>query len=158
LVIDNYRSDPGAAPTARRQLAELCFGVVRRMRSHAAELAAEFELSFLQARALWRLEQPLATGTLAERLGLDRSNITHIVDGLEARGLITREAQRDDRRVKLLTLTASGRAVRAALDERIFATETLFETLTEEEQATLAGLLGKLLDAAAAAEPTPAAS
>jgi DNA-binding MarR family transcriptional regulator len=156
LVIDNYRSDPGAAPTARRQLAELCFGVVRRLRSHAAELAAEHDLSFLQARALWRLEQPLATGTLAERLGLDRSNITHIVDGLETRGLVTREAQRDDRRVKLLTLTPAGRAVRAALDERIFATQTLFESLTEDEQATLAGLLTKLLEAAAATEPAPA--
>ncbi len=155
-MINNYRSDPGAAPTARRQLAELCFGVVRRLRSHAAELASDYDLSFLQARALWRLEQPLATGTLAEQLGLDRSNITHIVDGLETRGLVTREARLDDRRVKLLSLTPAGRAVRTALEERIFTTQTLFESLTADEQATLAGLLTRLLEAADAPEPAAA--
>ena len=157
-MIDNYRPDPGAAPTARRHMAELFFGVVRRLRSHAAERAAEFDLSFLQARALWRLEQPLATGTLAEQLGLDRSNITPIVDALETRGLVTREARRGDRRVKLLTLTAAGRAMRAALEERIFTTQTLFDTLTEPEQAELAGLLTKLLEASTAPEPVPATS
>jgi DNA-binding MarR family transcriptional regulator len=148
LVIDNYLPEPGTAPS-RRQLAELCFGVVRRLRSDAAELAGEFDLSFLQLRALWRLGEPLPTGTLADQLGLDPSNVTHIVDGLEARGLVTREAHREDRRVKLLTLTAAGRSVRAALDERLFTTATVFETLTEDEQTELARLLAKILEAVA---------
>jgi DNA-binding MarR family transcriptional regulator len=156
LVIDNFLPEAGAAPS-RRQLAELCFGVVRRLRSYAAELGAEFDLSFLQLRALWRLGEPLATGALAERLGLDRSNVTHIVDALEERGLITREARRDDRRVKLLTLTPAGQAVRAAVDERIFTTVTLFETLTEREQGELARLLGKIQDAVAPTAAVPAA-
>jgi DNA-binding MarR family transcriptional regulator len=154
-VIDNYLSGPRAG-RSRRQLAELCFGVVRRLRSHAAELAGEFGLSFLQSRALWRLEQPLATGALAEQLGLDRSNVTSIVDRLESGGFVTREAHPEDRRVKLLTLTPAGRAVRAALDERIFTTVTLFDALTEDEQAQLSALLSTILERAAS-EPAPAA-
>jgi DNA-binding MarR family transcriptional regulator len=154
-VIDNYLSDP-RSDRSRRHLAELCFGVVRRLRSHAAELAGEFDLSFLQSRALWRLERPLPTGALAEQLGLDRSNVTSVVDRLEAGGLVTREAHPDDRRVKLLTLTAAGRAVRAAIDERIFSTVTLFDALTVDEQAQLAALLSTILERAAS-ERAPAA-
>jgi DNA-binding MarR family transcriptional regulator len=156
-VVDNYLSETlgGSSPHWRRQLPELFFGVVRRLRHHAAEAAAEFDLSFLQARALFRLEQPTATGTLAEQLGLDRSNVTSVVDRLEDRGLVTRQTHPGDRRVKLLVLTDAGRATRAAIDERIFETVTLFEALSEEDQRALAGLLSKLLERADPAASAP---
>jgi DNA-binding MarR family transcriptional regulator len=149
LVIHNdlpegSRTDP--SPRSRRQLAELCFGVVRGLRQRATERAAEFGLSFLQARALWRLEQPQPTGTLAEALGLDRSNITSVVDRIEALGLVTREGDPEDRRVKLLALTAKGRSTRAELDEALFASVTLFDALSADEQHQLAGLLVKILE------------
>jgi DNA-binding MarR family transcriptional regulator len=139
------RSLVNGATRDRRQLTELCFEVVRRLRSRAAELAAEFDLSLLQTRALWHIEQPLPTGALADRLGLDPSNLTSVVDRLEARGLVTRRAHRDDRRVKVLTLTESGRALRAALDDRVFRSVTLFDRLTEVQQAELASLLSTIL-------------
>ena len=147
--MDNDLSEtrpPAPSPRSRRELADLCFAVVRALRHHAAELAAEFDLSFLQSRALWRLEQPLATGALAELLGLDPSNITGVVDRLEARGLITRQPHPEDRRVKLLALTRAGRAIRAEMDERIFTTVTLFDALSDAEQDELAALLSKILD------------
>jgi len=147
-VNDNYSSEPPGGPEPQRQLPELFFRVVRRLRHHAAEAAAEFDLSFQQSRALWRLEEPMATGTLAEQMGLDRSNVTSVVDRLEERGLVTRQPHPADRRVKLLVLTDAGRATRAAIDERIFATVTLFEALSEADQLELAGLLSKLLDRA----------
>jgi DNA-binding MarR family transcriptional regulator len=152
--MDNYLGEPG--PEARRQLAELCFAVVRQLRKRAAELAGDFGLSFLQARALWRLEQPLATGTLAEQLGLDRSNVTSVVDRLEASGFVTREGHPEDRRVKLLALTDAGRHVRAELDDALFATVTLFDALTADEQAGLTALLSKILAGAAMPDPAPA--
>ena len=139
-------TDP--SPRSRRQLAELGFGVVRGLRQRATERAAEFGLSFLQARALWRLEQPQPTGTLAEALGLDRSNITSVVDRIEALGLVTREGDPEDRRVKLLALTAKGRSTRAELDEALFASVTLFDALSADEQHQLAGLLVKILERA----------
>jgi len=129
-------------------LAEPLFAVVGRLRSRSAELASDFGLSVLQIRALWRLEDPLATGELAERLGLDRSNITGVVDGLESLGLVTRKSQPEDRRVKLLTLTEAGRKVRSHLDQRLFATLTLFDCLSDDEQQTLEALLTKILGAA----------
>ena len=151
-------SSPAADPQAQRQLADLCFAVIRPLRHHASELAAEFDLSFLQSRALWRLERPLATGALAEQLGLDPSNITGVVDRLEARGLIERQPHPDDRRVKLLALTRAGRAIRADLNERLFTTVTLFEALTPDEQRELAALLTKVLEHAEATdELTPVA-
>jgi DNA-binding MarR family transcriptional regulator len=142
------------APESPRQLADQLFAVVRRLRQHASELAAEYDLSFLQLRALWRLEQPLPTGTLAEQLGLDSSNVTSVVDRLEARGLVARQARVDDRRVKLLVLTAAGRDMRTTIDERLFATLTVFDDLTPDERRQLVALLAKISPAVAAA-PTP---
>lgn len=156
-VMDNYQraTDPGAPLDSPRQLADQLFAVVRRLRQHATELAADFDLSFLQLRALWRLErQPLPTGSLAEQLGLDSSNVTSVVDRLEARGLMARQPHVDDRRVKLLVLTDEGRAVRARIDERLFATLTVFDDLTPAERRQLVTLLAKL-SPAAPTEPTP---
>ncbi|HWW45953.1 MAG TPA: MarR family transcriptional regulator [Acidimicrobiia bacterium] len=151
----NHSSEPlspAPGPQVRRQLADLCFAVIRPLRHHASELAAEFDLSFLQSRALWRLEQPLATGALAEQLGLDPSNITGVVDRLEARGLIERQPHPEDRRIKLLALTRAGRAIRADLNERLFTTVTLFEALTDAEQEQLAALLTKIVEHAEATD------
>ncbi|HSO96420.1 MAG TPA: MarR family transcriptional regulator [Acidimicrobiia bacterium] len=157
--MNNYqRESGGPPPDSPRQLADQLFGVVRRLRGHATELAADFDLSFLQVRALWRLErQPLPTGALAEQLGLDSSNVTSVVDGLEARGLVARQAHVEDRRVKLLVLTDEGRAVRARIDERLFATLTIFDVLTGAERHQLVTLLAKLSPAASEPSPDPVA-
>ena len=47
--------------------------------------------------------------TLARSIGLDTSTVAGVVDRLEARGLVQRNASPDDRRVRLLTATAEGR-------------------------------------------------
>jgi DNA-binding MarR family transcriptional regulator len=159
-VMDNYQreTDAGAPSESPRQLADQLFAVVRRLRAHATELAADHDLSFLQLRALWRLEQPLPTGSLAEQLGLDSSNITSVVDGLEARGLLARQPHVDDRRVKLLVLTDAGRAARTTIDEQMFATLTVFDDLTRAERRQLVTLLAKISPPAPAARiPTPVA-
>jgi len=46
--------------------------------------------------------------TLAHLVSLDTSTTAGVVDRLEARGLLTRNASPDDRRVRLLTLTPAG--------------------------------------------------
>jgi DNA-binding MarR family transcriptional regulator len=62
------------------------------------------------ARALWALDartgRPI--GELAARWGCDPSNATWIIDRLERAGLALREVSPNDRRVKLVRLTAAG--------------------------------------------------
>jgi DNA-binding MarR family transcriptional regulator len=52
---------------------------------------------------------------LAETLACDASNVTGVVDKLEARGLIARQAAESDRRVKVLLVTDKGRELRQRL-------------------------------------------
>jgi MarR family transcriptional regulator, organic hydroperoxide resistance regulator len=78
-------------------------------------LAQELDLAPMQLHAL-RLIEPgkeVPMGALAQSLFCDPSNVTGIVDRLEARGLIERRAADGDRRVKVLTLTAEGERVRS---------------------------------------------
>src|SRR5215469_8774168 len=65
--------------------------------------------------ALRVLDEPRAMSEIAAYLRCDNSNVTGIVDGLEARGLAERTPSPDDRRVKLIALTGEGRRLRARL-------------------------------------------
>jgi DNA-binding MarR family transcriptional regulator len=59
-------------------------------------------------------EAPLELTALAERLGVTKQAAIKVVDEMEGRGFLTREAHPTDRRAKRLTLTARGLAVREA--------------------------------------------
>src|SRR5215469_6856263 len=65
--------------------------------------------------ALRVLDEPRTMSEIASYLHCDNSNVTGIVDGLEARGLAERTPSPDDRRVKLIALTGEGRRLRARL-------------------------------------------
>ncbi|MDP9224300.1 MAG: MarR family transcriptional regulator, partial [Actinomycetota bacterium] len=91
--------------TLTEEIIDLVFEFVGRMGAHLDRCAAEFDLSHPQALALLRLEQPRPMRDLAERLRCDASNITGIVDRLETRGLVKRQVDGADRRVKNLVLT-----------------------------------------------------
>ena len=52
--------------------------------------------------------EPLALCELANRLSCVRSNVTQLIDRLEADGLVTRVADRNDRRSVRATLTPLG--------------------------------------------------
>ena len=87
-------------------------GMTQRVKAGAA--LAELGLGFAQAHALRMLDpnEPIAMSALAERLFCDASNVTGLVDRLEARGLVERRSAANDRRVKALTLTPAGVALR----------------------------------------------
>ena len=109
--------------------------------------AAEFELAPAQAMALGELQidQPLPMRELATRLKCDPSNITGLIDRLEARGLVERQPHPADRRVKYLVLTAAGRELRERLSARIFAAPSCVATLGERDQQKLHDLLLRVL-------------
>jgi DNA-binding MarR family transcriptional regulator len=74
-------------------------------------------LSFARVRALRRLAiEPQTLRALAERLAADPPYVTLMVDDLEERGLVHRMPHPEDRRAKLVELTAAGRAAAARAD------------------------------------------
>lgn len=101
--------------------------------------------------ALAGAEHSLPLGALAERLACVRSNITQLVDRLEAEGLVRRLPAPDDRRSVHAEITALGRARWAAGAQAMAEAEAgIVASLTPAEQAQLAGLLHKLLGQAPA--------
>jgi len=111
-------------------------------------LAAELELSPAQCHVLHLLEpeRPLPMGRLAKVLACDASNVTGLVDRLESRGLVRRRPSAEDRRVKVLILTATGARLRTLLVERMTAPPAALERLSVREQQALARILSRLLE------------
>lgn len=63
---------------------------------------------------------PIRTqAALAEAIRADKTRIIAVLDDLEARGLIRRQPDPGDRRVRLLSLTAEGRRLRDATQSAI---------------------------------------
>jgi DNA-binding MarR family transcriptional regulator len=94
---------------------------------------------------------PLAIGELAELCGRDYTTVSRQVTKLEELGLVLREANKDDSRIKEVKITKKGRAMTNALDS---AREKLMTVLLaeweENDVAELARLLRKLADNALA--------
>ncbi len=111
-------------------------------------LAAELELSPAQCHLLNLVEpdRPMPMGQLAGALSCDASNVTGLVDRLEARGLIQRSPSAEDRRVKVISLTPLGARVRAALLQRMTAPPATLAKLSPEDQRALVRLLRRLVE------------
>jgi DNA-binding MarR family transcriptional regulator len=60
---------------------------------------------------------------LAAAIGADKTRLIPVLDDLQRRGLITRESDPADRRVRLLSLTPAGRRLHAAVRAEIRAAE-----------------------------------
>jgi len=118
-------------------------------RGRVPSVAAEFELSPMQAHVLRLLEpgQPLPMRALAGKLCCDPSNVTGIVDRLEERGLLERRPAPGDRRVKMLALTEEGAAVRARHRARLFDPPEPIRHLSEDDQRALCEILARALAA-----------
>ena len=121
--------------------------VMMARRGHTLAIAAELELSPPQLWALRHLEPdaPLPMSALAGLLHCDNSNVTGIVDRLEARGLVERRPAPHDRRIKHLHLTPEGTTVRARVSERMAQPPEGVARLEAEEQRQLVVLLRKLV-------------
>jgi DNA-binding MarR family transcriptional regulator len=139
------------------ELAELLFRVTGRLRTAFNATAAELDLPPAQAVALVNLRSPAPMRELAEWLACDASNVTGIVDGLERRGLVTREPDPADRRVRHLVLTAEGRTRRAELRARAHAQAAELLDLPAADQVRLRDLLVRIQPGSAACPEGPAA-
>jgi DNA-binding MarR family transcriptional regulator len=109
-----------------------------------AELG-QLGLSFAQAHALRLLDpdEPMPMSALAERLFCDASNVTGIVDRLEARDLVRRESSEGDRRVKALTITPAGSKLREQVMELMSQPPDAIAALSEADQRALRDILAR---------------
>jgi DNA-binding MarR family transcriptional regulator len=106
--------------------------------------AALHGLTMTQAKMLILLRQPLPMRALAGRLACDASNITGLVDRLEARGLVSRQADAADRRIKNVVATQEGREAVRLIRADMRGTSEAFARLDEEGRRSLYELLGRL--------------
>jgi DNA-binding MarR family transcriptional regulator len=96
-------------------------------------------------RVLVAADDALPLGQLAGRLACVKSNVTQLVERLEADGLAVRALDPTDRRSRLAAVTDAGRS---AYEEGVrilrAAERDLFDVLTPEELSELTRLLHKL--------------
>jgi DNA-binding MarR family transcriptional regulator len=96
--------------------------------------------------AVLEQEGPLSQQRLGERLGVNRSMMVGVIDGLESAGLVERGRNPDDRRSYALALTDAGREALERTSPEMLQTERRFvSALSAAERDRLAELLRTLL-------------
>lgn len=117
-------------------------------RAQLPPLAAELELSPAQCHLLHLIEpeRPVPMGELASTLACDASNVTGLVNRLEARGLVRRRPSDSDRRIRVIELTITGTKLRASLVERMTTPPDVLARLSARDQQALVRILQRLLD------------
>ncbi len=134
----------------RAQLESQAWGLLgelfMKQRPRMMALCREFDLFPPQLMVLKTLDQPRPMSEVAATLACDSSNLTGITDRLEERGLVRREADPNDRRVKLLVLSKEGEKLRREVVRRMNQPPPgAVDALSEREIQTLQGLLNKAL-------------
>lgn len=134
-----------------RSVGDILAQVVGLSRRIAAERRTPFggvELTSSQLSLLFLLahsQDPVTPGAASSALGITRGAVTQLVDGLRAGGLVESVPNPDDRRSRILQLTAAER--RRVSDYEAGVVRRLtpnFEALTDGELHTLAELLGRV--------------
>ncbi|MGQ0814078.1 MAG: MarR family winged helix-turn-helix transcriptional regulator [Gemmatimonadota bacterium] len=98
-------------------------------------------------RHLAQAQEPLPLGQLAERIACVKSNVTQLVDRLEADGLVQRVPDPDDRRSVRAAITELGRTRFEAGHAAMLEAESYLVTeLSAEDQRTFGQLLKRLAD------------
>jgi DNA-binding MarR family transcriptional regulator len=112
----------------------------------------ETGLSFTQMKALVRIaghdeSEPWTVKDVSERLGISLASASRAVDGLVKRKLATRVEDAEDRRVRRVSLTATGQSMADELmAARLAGLERFVETLGADERRKLDAALELLLE------------
>jgi DNA-binding MarR family transcriptional regulator len=112
-------------------------------------------LSLTEARILYELAQesdPTAV-SLRRSLSLDAGYMSRLLTSLEKRGLVRRKPSQQDKRARLLKLTASGKRIAARLDQQSsLEMASLLQTLSPADRIVLITSLSKVQEILTAAE------
>lgn len=130
----------------------ICFNlgrVMRRVYDYYEQQLSSFGLTspqYFVFNALW-MGDGISVGQLGERVSLDSSTLTGIIDRMERSGYVERRLSPDDRRSVLVFLTAKAREVGSGILE--FADQldaTLRQPFSPEEMATFERVLRTLAE------------
>ena len=142
---------PITATSAQATREKMMWGLLEAARAQEERLEGalgEVALSSPRLSVLTELvksSSPLPLSELAARLSCVRSNITQLVDRLEAEGLVRRVHDSTDRRSIRAEITALGRKRQAAGAERLERVQAEFaERLSGVDGATLQEVLSAL--------------
>jgi DNA-binding MarR family transcriptional regulator len=92
-------------------------------------------------------EPDIDQSSLAARLGIDHAHTSLLVDRLEARGLLERRVNGEDRRARLLRLTPKGEKLHARLYPEAFAGQhRLLEVLKPSEREAFLDFLVRVIE------------
>jgi DNA-binding MarR family transcriptional regulator len=113
------------------------------------EECARLDLTPVQFAAMVAIaENPGTDATrLSAQIAFDRSTLGNVLERLEARKLVTRYSSPQDKRIKLLKLTAAGAAlIKRARAGVLRAQERIVAPLRPADRARLVELLTQLVD------------
>jgi MarR family transcriptional regulator, organic hydroperoxide resistance regulator len=116
-------------------------------RRHFERASAEFDLTKQQAHVLHVLakEGPHSSRQLAQILGCDASNVTGLIDRLEARNLVTRKNVPGDRRMRMLAVTPAGAKLHRRIVASMAEAPPAIAVLEPSEQRALRDLMARAL-------------
>ena len=99
-----------------------------------------YDISVTQCYALEVLTEhgPMRSQALAERLMLDKSTTTRVIDSLKRKGYVERSTAEDDARAVTLRITRGGRALYDKINRELIAQQA--EILSDLDPAIRAGV------------------
>jgi len=115
------------------------------MRAHFERVVQPYDLPPPCAKALRLIDGDISMKELGSRIHCDASFVTAIADSLEQRGLVRREVDENDRRIKKLVLTAKGRQLRKRVVDDLFEDVPGIRNLDAGERTALLVLLRKMV-------------
>jgi len=132
------------------KMANLTFSLLEQCQVKQERIASTLGLTVSEFKLLRELRQDsgIAAGELAKRVDLSSSRLTRILDGMVKKGIVTREAAEDDRRVVEISLTQAGRRIQGRLDEKFVQThQDILDLLPPEGGESVILALEKLAEA-----------
>jgi DNA-binding MarR family transcriptional regulator len=148
-VTQDRDTSAGRDSAGDEPLSEVFWSVARKLRETDQETLAPWDITPAHLRALRALKRhgTMRLSELSDHLHIAPRSATEVVDALESRGLVRRQADPGDRRATLVELTERGvstlEAIRAA---RGTEAERAFGRLSQTDRVQLARILRKLQD------------
>jgi DNA-binding MarR family transcriptional regulator len=130
------------ASEPREEIARRLMDLFAETLSHQGSCLETLELTYSQAKLLWRLEvgDTPSLKELARRCGVDPSNLAGVVDQLTERKLVLSRPAVHDKRVRIVRLTANGVRLRRRL-VACLAENPSIESLSSERKEQLLEIL-----------------